>query len=192
MDSKVRELRMELNDEQNQELQNKREASREAMGEGDSLEDLGDISIANEVICIVAALAAQEIHGVVSTAGNVLDAISTMMGRDSNSKGVRLKFEGHVVDISIYLNIEFGFCIPEIAMLVQEKVKSAVEDMTGYEVRFVDVHIEGVQYHKLSELEKEAEKDEYMRELVKQQAKAADATTATSYEMQLKSLEEDK
>lgn len=191
MDSKVRELRMELNDEQNQELQNKRDASREAMGEGDRLEDLGDISIANEVICIVAALAAQEINGVVSMAGNVLDTISTMMGRDSNSKGVRIKFDGNLVDIIIYLNIEFGFCIPEIAMVVQEKVKTAVEDMTGYEVRFVDVHIEGVTHRKLSELEKEAEKDEYMHELMKQQAKAAEATTATSYEMQLKSLEED-
>lgn len=191
MESKVRELRMELNDEQNEELQNKRNASREAIGEGDRLEDLGDISIANEVICIVAALAAQEINGVVSTAGNVLDTISTMMGRDSNSKGVRIKFDGNVVDVVIYLNIEFGTCIPEIAMTVQEKVKTAIEDMTGYEVRFVDVHIEGVQHRKLSELEKEAEKDEYMRELIKQQAKAAEATTATSYEMQLKSLEED-
>ena len=45
---------------------------------------------------------------------------------------------------AVYVNVEYGSCIPEIALEIQEKVKEAIENMTGYEVKFVDVHIQGV------------------------------------------------
>ena len=59
-------------------------------------------------------------------------------------KGVRITVDGHVVTAAVYVNVEYGSCIPEIALEIQEKVKEAIENMTGYEVKFVDVHIQGV------------------------------------------------
>ena len=122
----------------------------------ENLEDYGDIRIADEVIRIVASLAAQEVPGVVSMSGGLTDGINRFLGKENASKGVRLKFEGKTVNASVYLNVEYGYCIPEIALEVQEKVKEAVEAMTGYEVQFVDVNVEGVAKRETKELEKEA------------------------------------
>ena len=156
--------------------------------EDENLEDYGDIRIADEVIRIVASLAAQEVPGVVSMSGGLTDGINRFLGKENASKGVRLKFEGKTVNASIYLNVEYGYCIPEIALEVQEKVKEAVEAMTGYEVQFVDVNVEGVAKRETRELEKEASSDEAMAEILRAQARRAEATEVNSFEQQLAGL----
>ena len=154
----------------------------------ENLEDYGDIRIADEVIRIVASLAAQEVPGVVSMSGGFTDGINRFLGKENASKGVRLKFEGKTVNASVYLNVEYGYCIPEIALEVQEKVKEAVEAMTGYEVQFVDVNVEGVAKRETRELEKEASSDEAMAEILRSQAQRAEATEVNSFEQQLAGL----
>ena len=154
----------------------------------ENLEDYGDIRIADEVIRIVASLAAQEVPGVVSMSGGLTDGINRFLGKENASKGVRLKFEGKTVNASVYLNVEYGYCIPEIALEVQEKVKEAVEAMTGYEVQFVDVNVEGVAKRETRELEKEASSDEAMAEILRAQAQRAEATEVNSFEQQLAGL----
>lgn len=154
----------------------------------ENLEDYGDIRIADEVIRIVASLAAQEVPGVVSMSGGITDGINRFLGKENASKGVRLKFEGRTVNASIYLNVEYGYCIPEIALEVQEKVKEAVEAMTGYEVQFVDVNVEGVAKRETRELEKEATSDEAMADILRAQAQRAEATEVNSFEQQLAGL----
>ena len=156
--------------------------------EDENFEDYGDIRIADEVIRIVASLAAQEVPGVVSMSGGLTDGINRFLGKENASKGVRLKFEGKTVNASIYLNVEYGYCIPEIALEVQEKVKEAVEAMTGYEVQFVDVNVEGVAKRETRELEKEASSDEAMAEILRAQAQRAEATEVNSFEQQLAGL----
>ena len=156
--------------------------------EDENLEDYGDIRIADEVIRIVASLAAQEVPGVVSMSGGLTDGINRFLGKENASRGVRLKFEGKTVNASIYLNVEYGYCIPEIALEVQEKVKEAVEAMTGYEVQFVDVNVEGVAKRETRELEKEASSDEAMAEILRAQAQRAEATEVNSFEQQLAGL----
>ena len=156
--------------------------------EDENLEDYGDIRIADEGIRIVASLAAQEVPGVVSMSGGLTDGINRFLGKENASKGVRLKFEGKTVNASIYLNVEYGYCIPEIALEVQEKVKEAVEAMTGYEVQFVDVNVEGVAKRETRELEKEASSDEAMAEILRAQAQRAEATEVNSFEQQLAGL----
>ena len=156
--------------------------------EDENLEDYGDIRIADEVIRIVASLAAQEVPGVVSMSGGLTDGINRFLGKENASKGVCLKFEGKTVNASIYLNVEYGYCIPEIALEVQEKVKEAVEAMTGYEVQFVDVNVEGVAKRETRELEKEASSDEAMAEILRAQAQRAEATEVNSFEQQLAGL----
>ena len=154
----------------------------------ENLEDYGDIRIADEVIRIVASLAAQEVPGVVSMSGGLTDGINRFLGKENASKGVRLKFEGRTVNASIYLNVEYGYCIPEIALEVQEKVKEAVEAMTGYEVQFVDVNVEGVAKRETKELEKEATSEEAMADILRAQAQRAEATEVNSFEQQLAGL----
>ena len=154
----------------------------------ENLEDYGDIRIADEVIRIVASLAAQEVPGVVSMSGGITDGINRFLGKENASKGVRLKFEGRTVNASIYLNVEYGYCIPEIALEVQEKVKEAVEAMTGYEVQFVDVNVEGVAKRETRQLEKEATSEEAMADILRAQAQRAEATEVNSFEQQLAGL----
>ena len=165
-----------------------RKQQTDAEIEDENLEDYGDIRIADEVIRIVASLAAQEVPGVVSMSGGLTDGINRFLGKENASRGVRLKFEGKTVNASVYLNVEYGYCIPEIALEVQEKVKEAVEAMTGYEVQFVDVNVEGVAKRETRELEKEASSDEAMAEILRAQAQRAEATEVNSFEQQLAGL----
>ena len=162
------------------------------LDEDNNLEDFGDIRIADEVICIVASLAAQEVPGVVSMSGGLTDGINRFLGKENASKGVRLKFEGKMVNANVYINVEYGCCIPEIALEVQEKVKSAIEAMTGYEVQFVDVNVEGVAQRKTTELEKEASSEEAMADILRAQARRAEANESNSFEQQLAKLRGDE
>ena len=153
----------------------------------ESLEDVGDIRIADEVICIVASLAAQEVPGVVSMSGGLTDGINHFLGKENASKGVKLKFEGRTVNANVYINIEYGCSIPEIALEVQEKVKDAIEAMTGYDVQFVDVIVEGVAKRKATELEKGASSDETMADILR----AQERNTNNSFERQLANLRDE-
>jgi len=120
-------------------------------------EEYGDIRVATEVISIVANLAAQEVPGVLRMAGRRIDGINALLGKESIFKGVRLSFDGKSVIANIYVIIEYGSCIPEVALEIQEKVKEAIETMTGYEVQFIDVHVQGVAKRDKSALEREAQ-----------------------------------
>lgn len=178
--------------EKEEAYKNKAAEAGSELDEDNNLEDFGDIRIADEVICIVASLAAQEVPGVVSMSGGLTDGINRFLGKENASKGVRLKFEGKMVNASVYINVEYGCCIPEIALEVQEKVKSAIEAMTGYEVQFVDVNVEGVAQRKATELEKEASSEEAMADILRAQARRAEANESNSFEQQLAKLRGDE
>ena len=169
----------------------KKNAAAEAEAEDKELDEYGDIRIADEVICIVASLAAQEVPGVVSMSGGLTDGINHFLGKENASKGVHLKFEGKLVNASVYINVEYGICIPEIALEVQEKVKEAIEAMTGYEVQFVDVNVEGVAKRRETDLEKVSSSDEDMADILRAQTQSAKATEENSFEQQLANLRDE-
>ncbi|MCD7873703.1 MAG: Asp23/Gls24 family envelope stress response protein [Acidaminococcaceae bacterium] len=121
-------------------------------------DEIGDVKVADEVISIVAGLAAQEVNGVIGMSSSFAEGLNEFLGKKSFDKGVRITVDGHVVTAAVYVNVEYGSCIPEIALEIQEKVKEAIENMTGYEVKFVDVHIQGVARQPKSELEESLEK----------------------------------
>lgn len=172
-------------------LMPKKNAAAEAEAEDKELDEYGDIRIADEVICIVASLAAQEVPGVVSMSGGLTDGINHFLGKENASKGVHLKFEGKLVNASVYINVEYGICIPEIALEVQEKVKEAIEAMTGYEVQFVDVNVEGVAKRRETDLEKASSSDEDMADILRAQTQRAKATEENSFEQQLANLRDE-
>ena len=69
---------------------------------------------------------------------------------------MRVSFDNKTVTCNVYVIIEYGFCIPEVALEIQEKVKESIEVMTGYDVQFIDVHVQGVAKREKTALEKEA------------------------------------
>ena len=104
----------------------------------------GEVNIADEVIAIIAGLAASEVKGVASMAGNVTRDLIEKIGVKSLSKGVKLQIEGQEVVVGINVNIRYGYNVPETCSEIQEKVKTAIETMTGLTVTEVNIKIVSV------------------------------------------------
>ena len=104
----------------------------------------GDIKISDSVVASIAGLAASEIDGVDSLSGNLTNEIVAKFGIRNNSKGVKLAINSGSVVADIYVNVIYGFSIPGVSAKVQEKVKQAIESMTGLTVVGVNVRIVGV------------------------------------------------
>ena len=107
--------------------------------------DLGEVQIADEVVAIIAGLAATEVEGVASMAGNVTNELISKLGMKILSKGVKVVVESSVVSVELALNLKFGYNMPNTSAAVQEKVKSAIESMTGLSVADVNIRIAGVE-----------------------------------------------
>ncbi len=105
---------------------------------------IGEIQIADEVVTIIAALAATDVDGVASMSGNITNELVGKLGMKNLSKGVKVTILEGVVTVDLTLNIEFDKSIPETCHKVQEKVKSSIENMTGLEVADVNIHIASV------------------------------------------------
>ena len=104
-------------------------------------ENLGEVKIADEVVAIIAGLAATEVEGVASMAGNITNELVSKLGMKNLSKGVKVEVAEETVSVEVALNISYGYSIPEVSEKVQEKVKSAIETMTGLSVAIVNVRI---------------------------------------------------
>lgn len=104
----------------------------------------GEIKIADEVVAIIAALAATEVEGVASMAGNITNELIGKLGMKNLSKGVKVDVLEGIVTVSLALNLKYNYSIVEVSARVQEKVKNAIENMTGLEVADVNIKVAGV------------------------------------------------
>ncbi|MCI8484024.1 MAG: Asp23/Gls24 family envelope stress response protein [Lachnospiraceae bacterium] len=111
-------------------------------------DNLGEVRIADEVVAIIAGLAATEVEGVSSMAGNITNELVSKLGMKNLSKGIKVEVRENMVKVDVALNIRFGYAIPEVSLKVQERVKSAIENMTGLEVKSVNVRIASVDMEK--------------------------------------------
>ncbi|MDR1764615.1 MAG: Asp23/Gls24 family envelope stress response protein [Lachnospiraceae bacterium] len=107
-------------------------------------EKIGEVSIADEVVAIIAALAAMEIDGVDSMAGNISSELVSKLGMKNLSKGVKVLVTDGSVSVDLALVIRYGYHIPQVCEQVQERVKNAIETMTGLTVLDVNVKIAAV------------------------------------------------
>jgi len=108
-------------------------------------EDMGEIKIADEVVAIIAGIAAMEVDGVASMVGNTTREIVGMLGMKSLSKGVKVDVLDGIVTVTLGLNLKYGYSVLTISEKVQEKVKSAIENMTGLQVADVNIRVAGVE-----------------------------------------------
>ena len=105
---------------------------------------IGKVQIADEVVAIIAGLAATEVEGVASMAGNITNELVGKLGMKNLSKGVKVDVLDGIVTVSLTLNLLYGYGIKDISVKVQEKVKSSIENMTGLEVADVNIRVAGV------------------------------------------------
>ena len=104
----------------------------------------GEVQIADEVVAIIAGLAATEVEGVDSMAGNITNELVGKLGMRNLSKGVKVDVTEEHVSVDLSLNLKYGYNIPEVCEKVQERVKTAIENMTGLSVLDVNIKIAGV------------------------------------------------
>ena len=108
---------------------------------------LGSIRIADEVVEVIAGLAASEVAGVVSMSGGLVGDLANMLGRSKNpSKGVKVEVGEHEVSVELNIVVEYGVAIAQVAANVQSAVKEAIESMTGLRVTHANVHVQGVNF----------------------------------------------
>jgi len=108
--------------------------------------DEGSIKIADEVVGIITGLAATEIDGVAGMSGGLAGGLADMLGRKNLSKGVKVEVTDQSALVDVYVIINYGNSIPDVAWKIQDNVKQAIEGMTGLNVKAVNVHVQGVNF----------------------------------------------
>lgn len=106
--------------------------------------EVNGIKIAEEVVAKIAGIAALEVKGVYGMTGGFVEGISEMLGKKSYSKGVRVQVGEKDATIDLYIIVEYGSRIPDIAWEIQNRVKTSVTNMTGLKVLDVNIHVQGV------------------------------------------------
>ena len=107
-------------------------------------EGIGSVKIADDVVAMIAGIAAAEVKGVAAMAGNVPNEFMSKVGVKNLKKGVKVEVLNKVVKVDLALIMEYGYNIPATSQKVQEKVKNTIENMTGLEVSDVNIRIAGV------------------------------------------------
>ena len=127
---------MEENKEVKEVVENKEEVS---------LENNSNIKISDDVIAVIAGAAASEVPGVASMAGGFAGGISEVFsGKKNFAKGIKVEAGEKETRIDVNIIVEYGVRIPDVAFEIQNRVKKAVEGMTGLKVVDVNVHVQGV------------------------------------------------
>lgn len=114
------------------------------------------IKISEEVVKIIAGLAAHEVEGVAGMSGGLVGNIAQILGRKDLSRGVKVEVGEKEAALDISIIVQYGASIPAVAQQVQEAVKQAVESMTGLNVVEANIHVQGVSFGHAEEGDKEA------------------------------------
>lgn len=118
--------------------------SRKSGPTGDDNLELGSVRISDEVIASIAGIATMDVPGVVSMSSGLIGGMAEMIGKRNPAKGVKVQVGAREVAIDLFILVEYGLRIPDVALQVQEKVKEAVETATGMTVIEINVHVQGV------------------------------------------------
>ena len=108
----------------------------------------GKISISEDVISVISAIAAKEVEGLASMGGNLLGNIGDILAKKNQGKGVKVEFGENGLVIDVHITVKFGVKIREVSASIQEHIKGAVETMAGLDVDTVNVFVDGVELEK--------------------------------------------
>ena len=124
-------------------------------------ENLGNVRIANEVVAIIAGLAATEVAGVAGMSGGLAGDIFEILRGRNLAKGVKVEVGEKETAVDLFIIVEYGIRIPDIAWEIQNRVKKAVETMTGLNVVEVNIHVQAVNIEKDVKKDVQKEKEEH-------------------------------
>ena len=125
--------------EENKENKEVVEVENEIKTEGDG------IKISNDVVAVIAGIAVSEVTGVAGMSGGFAGGISEVLsGKKNLAKGIKVEVSENTTKIDVNIIVEYGTRIPDVAFEIQNRVKKAVESMTGLNVTEVNVHVQGV------------------------------------------------
>ena len=114
-------------------------------GEEEIALENSNIKIADDVVAVIAGVAVSEVQGVAGMAGGFAGGISEVFsGKKNLAKGIKVEINEKTTKIDVNIIVEYGTRIPDVAFEIQNKVKKAVETMTGLTVSEVNVHVQGV------------------------------------------------
>ncbi len=127
---------------------------------------IGNVKISTEVIATVAGIATGEIKGVAGMSGSVVGGIAEILGGKRNKgKGVKVELGENSCVLDLYIVVDYGVSIPDIAWEVQDNVKNSVESMTGMTVEKINIHVEGVSFEKEKDAKAETAEEELPEEI---------------------------
>ena len=101
-------------------------------------EDLGCIHISEDVLATIAGGAAMEVEGI--------GGMMSLATKKSSARGVRIAVDEEEAVVDLYVMIRYGYPIPEVAEKIQSAVSTAIESMTGFTAKAVNVHVGGVSF----------------------------------------------
>lgn len=133
--------------------------------EQEEITETEGIQISNDVIAVIAGVAVSEVQGVSSMAGGFAGGITEVLsGKKNLAKGIKVEKEENSVKIDVNIIVEYGTRIPDVAFEIQNRVKTAVENMTGLKVEEVNVHVQGVNTSTINKEEVIKEQNEEEKE----------------------------
>jgi len=117
--------------------------------------EYGQVKISDDVVIIIAGIATSGIKGVNTTRTGVAEGISNLFSKNNYSKGIKVEINENTVVLDIFINVEYGYKINEVAREVQAAVKKEIETMTDLQVASVNVHVLNI----IQEKDKDKDKD---------------------------------
>lgn len=116
----------------------------EPVDHGEDSTDLGAIQIHNNVIAMIARLAALRVAGVVEMSGTLVDGLAGIIGKKADDRGIRVDLADNTVVVELQVILEYGVRIPQVAWQIQNEVRQAISQMTGKNVKAVNVIVQSV------------------------------------------------
>lgn len=106
----------------------------------------GTVKIASDVVATIAGLAAAQVEGIAGMSGGVVGGIAEMLGRKNLTRGIKVDVQEQNTTIDVYVIVEYGVAIADVATNVQKSIKNAVESMTGLTCTAINIHVQGVTF----------------------------------------------
>ena len=114
---------------------------------------LGKVEIAPEVIEVMTGIAASEVDGLSSMRGNFASGVVERFGRKTHGKGVKVELTDEGILIDLYVVLQFGVSIPEVAQKLQTNIRQTIKNMTALEIAEINIHVVGVQTESREEID---------------------------------------
>ena len=147
------------------EEQAEREVEEIVAKDEEKVEIATNLNISEDVIGIIAGLAASEVEGIAGMQLGFVDGINQMFGNNKKySKGVKIELEGRRGAVYSFVNVKYGVRIPDVAWAAQTAVKNSVETMTGLEVAAVNINVQGIIFEKEDKKAKDVKEEKVEEE----------------------------